>query len=80
MFVSTQGQSNEFMGAGQGRLVNLSNTNSENLGATSSLIASGQLAPGDIIGVVAPDTPGQPEDIEVNLVEPLTQGGCLSLM
>ena len=76
MFVSTQGQSNEFMERGQGRLVSLSNTNSENLGfAAADLIASGQLAPGDVIGVVAPDTPGQPEDIEVSLVEPLREAG-----
>ena len=76
MFVSTQGQSNEFMERGQGRLVSLSNTNSENLGfAAADLIASGQLSAGDVIGVVAPDTPGQPEDIEVSLVEPLREAG-----
>ena len=76
MFISTQGQPDEFMERGQGRLVSLSNTNSENLSfAAADLIASGQLAAGDVIGVVAPDTPGQPEDIEANLVEPLREAG-----
>ncbi|MEM9465798.1 MAG: hypothetical protein AAGA90_10520 [Actinomycetota bacterium] len=76
IFLSTQGQPDDFMERGQGRLISLSNTNSENLGfAAADLLATGMLEAGDVIGVVAPDTPGQPEDIEANLVVPLRDAG-----
>lgn len=76
MFVSTQGQSDDFMARGEGRLVSLSTTNSENLSfAAADLLAQGRLEAGDVIGVVVPDTPGQPEDIEASLVTPLREAG-----
>lgn len=76
MFISTQGQPDEFMERSDGRLFSLSNTNSENLRfAALSLLDSGELAAGDIVGVAAPDTPGQPEDVEEHLVEVLRDAG-----
>ncbi|MEM8707115.1 MAG: hypothetical protein AAGE98_11710 [Actinomycetota bacterium] len=76
IFVSTQGQSQEFMDRSNGRLFSLSNTNSENIRfAAVDLLASGTLAPGDVVGVASPDTDGQPEDVEENLVNVLRDAG-----
>ena len=55
MFISTQGQSDEFMERSGGRLFSLSNTNSENLRfAAQDLLASGLLTSDDVVGVAAP--------------------------
>ena len=76
MFISTQGQSDEFMERSGGRLFSLSNTNSENLRfAAQDLLASGLLTTDDVVGVAAPDTAGQPEDVEEHLVNVLRDAG-----
>ncbi|MEO0495207.1 MAG: hypothetical protein AAF081_17510 [Actinomycetota bacterium] len=76
IFVSTQGQPDEFMERSGGRLFSLSNTNSENIRfAAVDLLASGTIAPGDVVGVAAPDTDGQPEDVEEHLVDVLRDAG-----
>ncbi len=74
-FISTQGQKGEWMGRGEGRLVSLSMTNEESLQFLAAwLLESGALE-GKVVGVAAPDTPGQPESVEEGLVQPLRDAG-----
>ena len=74
-FISTQGQSGEFMDRGEGRLVALSPTLEESLAfLVETLLASGELD-GQRIGIIAPDTPGQVEAVERGLRTPLEEAG-----
>ena len=74
-FISTQGQSEEFIGRGQDRLIALSPTLEEGLRWLAlDLIDEGALD-GRTIGVAAPDTPGQYEAVEAGLVEVLRSNG-----
>jgi len=75
IFISTQGQTEEFMQRADGRLVSISLTLEESLRfSAQDLIAGGELE-GKILGVVTPDTPGQPEAVEAGLVVPLRDAG-----
>ncbi len=74
-FISTQGQSGEFMDRGEGRLISMSPTLEESLAfLVNTLIGSGELE-GKTIGVIVPDTPGQLESVERGLVDPLEAAG-----
>lgn len=74
-FISTQGQSEEFMARGKDLLVSLSPTLEESLRFLArDLIAKGALE-GRTIGVAAPDTPGQYEATQTGLVEELEAAG-----
>ena len=74
-FISTQGQSEEFMARGEDLLVSLSPTLEESLRFLArDLIAKGALE-GRTIGVAAPDTPGQYEATQTGLVEELEAAG-----
>ena len=74
-FISTQGQSEEYMRRGQDRLISLSPTLEESLRWLAlDLIEKGALE-GKTIGVAAPDTPGQVEAAEVGLIETLESNG-----
>ncbi|MCH1450530.1 MAG: hypothetical protein L7U66_01895 [Acidimicrobiales bacterium] len=76
IFISTQGQPQDFMDRSEGRLVSLSNTNSESLEfAVARFLDSGVLTADSILGVASPDTPGQPETVEESLVAPLEAAG-----
>ncbi|NDH24597.1 MAG: hypothetical protein EBY49_11805, partial [Actinobacteria bacterium] len=76
IFISTQGQPQDFMDRGEGRLVSLANTNSESLEfAVARFLDSGVLTADSIVGVASPDTPGQPETVEESLVAPLEAAG-----
>ena len=76
IFISTQGQPQDFMDRSEGRLVSLSNTNSESLEfAVARFLDSGVLTADSIVGVASPDTPGQPETVEESLVAPLEAAG-----
>ena len=75
IFISTQGQTEEFMDRSNGRLVSLSPTLEESLRfMVTDLLASGALE-GLTLGVAAPNTPGQVEAVEQALVEPLREEG-----
>ena len=74
-FISTQGQSGEFMQRGQDRLISLSPTLEESLSWLAlDLLQRGELD-GKTIGVAAPDTPGQFEAVEAGLVDVLESNG-----
>ena len=74
-FISTQGQSEEYMRRGEDRLISLSPTLEESLRWLAlDLIEKGALE-GKTIGVAAPDTPDQPEATQVGLVETLESNG-----
>jgi hypothetical protein len=74
-FISTQGQTEEFMNRGDDRLISLSMTLEESLRFTAGdLIESGALE-GKSIGVAAPNTPGQLEAVEEGLVKVLRDAG-----
>ena len=74
-FISTQGQSEEFMQRGQDRLISLSPTLEQSLRWLAlDLVQRGELD-GKTIGVAAPDTPGQYEAVEAGLVETLRSNG-----
>ena len=74
-FISTQGQTEEYMNRGQDRLISLSPTLEESLRWLAlDLIEKGALE-GKTIGVAAPDTPGQDEATAVGLVETLESNG-----
>ncbi len=76
IFISTQGQPQDFMDRGEGRLVSLANTNSESLEfAAARFLDSGVLTSDSILGVASPDTPGQPETVEESLIAPLEAAG-----
>ena len=74
-FISTQGQSEEFMNRGQDRLISLSPTLEESLRWLAVDLADRGLLDGKTIGVAAPDTPGQYEAVESGLVETLRSKG-----
>ena len=74
-FISTQGQSAEFMERGEERLISTSPTLEESLSfLVTTLLEQGALE-GKTIGVVAPDTPGQKESVERGLIDPLEAAG-----
>jgi len=74
-FISTQGQTVEFMTRGEDRLISMSPTLEESLRfLVEDLLASGALD-GKSTGVAAPNTPGQQEAVESALVEPLREAG-----
>ncbi len=74
-FISTQGQTEEFMARGEDRLISLSMTLEESLRfMAEDLIASGALD-GKSLGVAAPNTPGQAEAVEEGLVDVLRDAG-----
>ncbi len=74
-FISTQGQSEEFMKRGEDLLVSLSPTLEESLRFLArDLIDRGALE-GKTTGVAAPDTPGQYEAVRTGLVEVLEAAG-----
>ncbi len=75
IFISTQGQTEEFMARGNDRLLSLSPTLEESLRFLSAdLLDRGELD-GLTLGVAAPNTPGQVEAVEDGLVNPLRQAG-----
>lgn len=75
IFISTQGQPEEFMERSNDRLVSLSPTQEESLRFTLvDLLNSGELE-GLTLGVAAPNTPGQVEAVEQGLVNPLREDG-----
>ena len=75
IFISTQGQTEEFMGRSNDLLLSLSPTLEESLRfMVSDVLASGELD-GLTLGVAAPNTPGQVEAVKVGLVIPLREAG-----
>ena len=74
-FVSTQGQSEEFMSRGGDRLISLSPTLEESLRWLAADLADRGQLDGRTIGVAAPDTPGQYEAVEAGLVDTLNSKG-----
>ncbi len=75
IFISTQGQPEEFMSRSNGRLLSSSPTLEESLSfMVTDLLASGELE-GLNLGVAAPNTPGQVEAVENALVTPLRAAG-----
>ena len=74
-FISTQGQSAEFVQRGEGRLISMSPTLDESLSFLVAHLVAIDALEGKTIGVVAPDTPGQKESVEGGLIEPLKAAG-----
>ena len=75
IFISTQGQSEEFMNRSNDLLLSLSPTLEESLRfMVSDLLDRGELE-GLTLGVAAPNTPGQSEAVEAGLVNPLREAG-----
>ena len=75
IFISTQGQTEEFMDRSNDLLLSLSPTLEESLGfMVVDLHGSGELE-GLTLGVAAPNTPGQVEAVEEGLVIPLREAG-----
>ncbi len=75
IFVTTQGVNDEWTNRGEGRLVSVSVSLEESLiFLGQALIETGELE-GKTIGVVMPDTPGQPEAMTDGLVTPLRDAG-----
>ena len=74
-FISTQGQSEEFMSRGGDRLISLSPTLEESLRWLAADLADRGQLDGKTIGVAAPDTPGQYEAVEAGLVNTLNSKG-----
>lgn len=75
LFISTQGQPEEFMDRGEDRLISLSPTLEESLRfLVQDVLDSGALE-GKNPGVAAPNTPGQYEAVENGLVQPLIDAG-----
>ena len=75
VFISTQGQSAEFMERGDGRLISTSPTLEESLSFLVTVLVERGVLAGKTIGVVAPDTPGQKESVERGLIDPLEAAG-----
>ena len=74
-FISTQGQRQEWVDRGEGRLVTLSPTLDESARfLIQRLLETGELE-GKTIGVVVPDTPGQQEAAQAGLVDTLREAG-----
>ena len=74
-FISTQGQSEEFMSRGEDRLISISPTLEESVRWLAADLADRGQLDGKTIGVAAPDTPGQYEAVEAGLVETLRSKG-----
>ena len=75
IFISTQGQTEEFMARGNDLLLSLSPTLEESLRfMVTDTLNSGALD-GLTLGVAAPNTPGQVEAVEEGLVIPLRDAG-----
>ncbi|MYI57307.1 MAG: ABC transporter substrate-binding protein [Acidimicrobiaceae bacterium] len=75
IFISTQGQTEEFMARSNDLLLSLSPTLEESLRfMVVDLLNSGELD-GLTLGVAAPNTPGQVEAVEEGLVIPLRDAG-----
>ena len=74
-FVSTQGQSEEFMRRGEDRLISVSPTLEESVRWLAADLADRGQLDGKTIGVAAPDTPGQYEAVESGLVDTLASKG-----
>ncbi len=75
IFISTQGQTEEFMNRSDDLLLSLSPTLEESLRfMVVDLLNSGELD-GLTLGVAAPNTPGQVEAVEEGLVIPLRDAG-----
>ncbi len=74
-FISTQGQSEEFMLRGEDRLISISPTLEESVRWLAADLANRGQLDGKTIGVAAPDTPGQFEAVEAGLVETLRSKG-----
>ena len=75
IFISTQGQTEEFMDRSNDLLLSLSPTLEESLGfIVSDLLGRGELE-GLTLGVAAPNTPGQSEAVDKGLVTPLREAG-----
>ena len=75
IFISTQGQTEEFMARSNDLLLSLSPTLEESLRfMVSDLLDRGELE-GLTLGVAAPNTPGQVEAVEEGLVVPLQEAG-----
>ena len=75
IFISTQGQTEEFMGRSNDLLLSLSPTLEESLRfMVSDLLGRGEFE-GLTLGVAAPNTPGQVEAVEAGLVIPLREAG-----
>ncbi len=75
IFISTQGQTEEFMERSNDRLLSLSPTLEESLNfMVVDLLARGWLD-GLTLGVAAPNTPGQVEAVQQGLVDPLNEEG-----
>ena len=74
-FISTQGQSEEFMSRGGDRLISLSPTLEESVRWLAVDLADRGQLDGKTIGVAAPDTPGQYEAVEAGLVDTLESKG-----
>ena len=74
-FISTQGQRQEWVDRGEGRLVTLSPTLDESgRFLIQRLLETGELE-GKTIGVVVPDTPGIQEAAQAGLVDTLEEAG-----
>ncbi|MDW3217459.1 MAG: ABC transporter substrate-binding protein [Acidimicrobiales bacterium] len=74
-FISTQGQTEEWMERGEDRLISMSPTLEESVRFMAlDLIANGALE-GKTLGVAAPNTPGQAEAVEAGLVDTLNDAG-----
>ncbi len=74
-FISTQGQSEEFMSRGGDRLISVSPTLEESVRWLAADLADRGQLDGKTIGIAAPDTPGQYEAVEAGLVETLRSKG-----
>lgn len=74
-FISTQGQSEEFMRRGEDRLISVSPTLEESVRWLAADLADRGQLDGKTIGIAAPDTPGQYEAVEAGLVETLRSKG-----
>ena len=74
-FISTQGQSEEFMRRGADRLISISPTLEESVRWLAADLADRGQLDGKTIGIAAPDTPGQYEAVEAGLVETLRSKG-----
>lgn len=76
IFISTQGQPDEFMERSGGRLFSLGTTNSESLRfAAQDWLDRGVITADSVVGVATPDTPGQPETVAESLVGTLEAAG-----
>ncbi len=75
LFLTTQGNSREFHEQARGRLYSLSPVAEDSvINMTKAIIARGALD-GKTIGVVWPDTPGQPETVQAGIIDVLEEAG-----